>query len=392
MIDKKPTPSSESSLVNFVKEEINQFGYEILSQDIRDELLNVIQFDYSDESLPGNMEEMGHLCSKIDEILHPVFYKLEQINKRRSYKSKLKQIQKSRLKIQKAIIQKQRKEKKWQGLKWPSKEQAIKNVQKVVRSYLNLPDTLPFRGSRLWEKCRQKIIGIKGKRKTLESWGLHDASYHKWFHDVIDILIAAFDEDYDIKEELEKGKRKKIKCRSPEQAIANVKTEVGKILQLPEKVSKKGTPEWKKNRQKIIDLKDKRKILKKLGLNKVFQWFDSAVEVFVAAFGKDYNIKEEDIKGRWRSRKQTIINVKTEVGKKLELPEKAPTKGTPEWRKNRKKILKLRSRKLIKWKLARAFVDNDYFDSYIDVLIAAFDEDYDIKEELEKRKKGKKIA
>ncbi len=192
----------------------------------------------------------------------------------------------------------------------------------------------------------------------------------------------------------EQTKRKawnELKWDTQERAISNVKTVVSAFLKIPKKAPQKNSKEWQEIRQNLL----------KIGRNAFIRWnlsqaFKSTLRypraLIIEAFDADYDLKDEKKKQHtihyhWRNRDETIRNVSDKIREELEIPTPAPKKKTTEWEDIRQKILDIRAKNIIAWGLRTSFDKNKWFQTFGDVLIACFDEDYDIKSKVEGRKK-----
>ena len=140
--------------------------------------------------------------------------------------------------------------------KWGTRDETLDNVRSRVAEQMDLPESPKIRHSSEWDESRQRIIGVR--QCDLVDWGLAGAfSNNKWFRTTTDLMIAAFDEDYDVAEEFE-GRRSTpvFRWRGLEEAASNVRATVlqeMKIFEIPARESE----EWKKLRGRLVQLRQR---------------------------------------------------------------------------------------------------------------------------------------
>ena len=241
---------------------------------------------------PENMAQMGYYCHNLDDRLQSAC-DIVAMKRNKNGKSLLSRLNKVRKRMRKAIIHAQRREKKWEQMEWGSREKNIDNVKKVVTAHLGLSKTPPPVGTPEWNEERGKILSIKSAH--FQEWNLIAScnNKNKFFSSHIDVLMAVFDDSYDIKDELQmRYNSGKHKWGTRQITIANVKERVSEELDLPGTPSPVGTPEWNEERGKILSIKFAQfrewNLIGSCNYNNEF--FSSYIDVLIASFG-NYNLK-----------------------------------------------------------------------------------------------------
>ena len=170
-------------------------------------------------------------------------------------------------------------------------------------------------------------------------------------------------------------------------------------LKIPENAPSKNSDEWEHNRNLItsLKLKDIRKWGLFDGTTGKSKLFDSYVDALVAAFNADYEVAEKLELNRsarvfeWNSKKIVRKNVLDVLRKECGLPETPSPKGSEQWKSEREKILSIKNMDFLRWGIIHA-THNEWFKNHMDVLISIFDEDYEIAQDMDKRRCGKKLS
>jgi len=259
-------------------------------------------------------------------------------------------------------------------------------------------------------------LGISGESQDLEKvlelvysdfveMELVDAfADNKYFDDYFDLLIGVFGDDEEFRdmiEEKKKGHYRVIWARlSKEEVIEKSKMRIIERKGLPLIPPSVGTKAYKVARKKVLSIY-KDDLVKSWRLSAVFgksRYFRTYSDLIIALFDEDYSIKDEfesrkyEYRLSWETKEETHDNVLRIVSERLRIPQNPPSRGGAEWYEIRSRIILLKKMELFEWGRVGAYDNNEFYDSHIDVLIAVFDKDYDVKDEMLKRHMKKRFS
>lgn len=274
---------------------------------------------------------------------------------------------------------------------WKRKDESINNVKTVISKELSLPEKASPKNSKEWIEERGKILSINVE--FIKKFGLNgiNIAIKKWFNSYADIVIAAFDEDYEIKEEFEKRRSEKVySWEDRDEVIKNVRAVLSEEFKIPEIAPERDSDEWKEIRAKILKIKVED--FYRLHIPRAFQskHFATFADLMEAVFDKEYDVKDafRKVVYDWSTPNKTKKNVKRKIIEELKLPEVVPPKGSPGWKEARARICSISSDNFeLDWGMSAALKGE--FRSYVDLLIAIFEADYEIAEEIKRRKSTK---
>jgi hypothetical protein len=251
--------------------------------EIRSSIIELV--DEINDNPPNDYVEMAEICGRVNQIL-------DHVEDEDVYQY----LNEFRLKVKRMIYCNQTKNSRWTGFKWKDKETAKNNVDQTIRKYLGLPDVVPEKGSPEWNFFRGKLLSILGVDMEMLSLHLAYKPFRgtRFYGSFLEVLIDVFDEDYDIKDQLEKRRLRRVFTWSTkERTLDNVRSEVIDRLGLSEESPEFGSPEWLECRRKLLSITSRQ--MKSWGLKGSWsggRWFVSFLDVLEAVFDEDYYVKD----------------------------------------------------------------------------------------------------
>lgn len=94
----------------------------------------------------------------------------------------------------------------------------------------------------------------------------------------------------------------------------------------------------------------------------------------------------------WKDRRESLKRLKKFFITKLELPKDPPKRRSDDWKIARDKILSVEKKHFIEWGIRGAYINNRWFNSYEEVMIALFDKAYGIRKKIESREDEQDIT
>jgi hypothetical protein len=251
---------------------------------------------------------------------------------------------------------------------WITRESTVERVKTTVQEKLNL--TFPPKDTEAWKNERAALLALQ--QKDFRAWGLKRSyAENPFFTSHRSVLAEAFGAHYEFKRE--DFSADTFSWKSRQEVIANVKETITEKLNLT--FPKVGTPEWHEERRRIMALDSQ--ILESWGLKPAFSsqkyGFKSYIKALEVALAYYLLFREDFMPLEWKTREQTIENVKKVVTQKLWLqPVEGPTET---FHRQRAKIKGLKADTLQSWGLGSAFgKDNKFFQSHMDLLSEVFSE------------------
>ena len=270
--------------------------------------------------------------------------------------------------------------------RWRNEVEITRNVRNTVIDKLKLPNESPKKWGGDWDNSRTRLSAIS--QKDFSEWWLRRSYDNDFFTSFLDIIIASFPE-YELQEIIKKRK-KEFQWGSKEITIVNAKNVISDRLNIPTIIPETNSTEWHVIRNSLLAIKASNLNDWWIwGACRQNNWFNSHLDVLMTVF-PEYDLSDlEDRKSekvfKWRSEKETIDNVRIVLSSKFWISDLAPKNSSVEWTNSKNKLISIKRVDFEDNWLAASYVWNKWFNSYLDILPFAFPA-YDLDSDLDKRR------